>query len=210
MIQKMRRLVLQRIITVSIKRLDPRTRAKRIDKIIDKNQLAYRQTLAAIVSRRQNQIHNGRLQLQLNMQKLAQLEALEQFDLFLRQIQLQGIIIVTGKLQKMKDLAGQSKEMLARKMSDADDETRWMAIQIVSAKRYHLEGALLKRLGDAKSAVRQAARQALIRLSRGNDFGPTTEATSKERARAVDKWKRWWSLQDSNPRRRIVPVAERP
>src|SRR5262249_48146952 len=149
-------------------------------------------------------------QLQVDLGKLALLESMEQFELFLRQIRLQGTIIVAGKLKKLQDLIRERPEVVHKKLIDRNAETRWMAIQVVAIKRYPFQSALINRLNDSDNSVRQAARQALIRVSRGNDFGPKIKAGTSERQLAISKWKHWWSLQDSNPRHQLLRSAERP
>ena len=149
-------------------------------------------------------------QLQVDLAKLAALERMEQLELFLRQIRLQGTIIVAGKLKKLQDLIRAEPYILHKKLLDRNPETRWMAIQVVGIKRYPFQSALIARLEDSDNAVRQAARQALIRVSRGNDFGPKIKASKSEREQAISKWKHWWSLQDSNPRQQLLRLADRP
>jgi len=48
--------------------------------------------------------------------------------------------------------------------------------------------------------VREAARQALVRLSRGTDFGPAPNAKPADRDKAIQKWRDWWAMQDDNPK----------
>jgi hypothetical protein len=40
--------------------------------------------------------------------------------------------------------------------------------------------------------VRDEARAALKRLSKGKDFGPQATATADERGEAKKKWQAWW------------------
>src|SRR5262249_5121566 len=138
--------------------------------------------------------------LAMDLRQVARLEKMEQFELFLRSLARQRIEILYGKLKKMKDLASLSPEDLKKKMSDKDLETQWMAIQVVGAKRYPLVSELIERLAHDNRDIRQAARKALIRISRANDFGPGPKATKAEKAQAIRKWQSWWSLQDSNPK----------
>jgi hypothetical protein len=142
-----------------------------------------------------------------DQQKLARAA---QVELFLRQLQLQGTIIVAGKLKRLKDLSRESPESLKKKMKASDAETRWMTIQVVGLKRLPFQKELIDRLSDRDKSVRQAARLALIRLSRGNDFGPAVKASKSEQEQAISKWKNWWSLQDSNPRQQSFSLVERP
>ena len=50
-------------------------------------------------------------------------------------------------------------------------------------------------LGDSDTEVRAAARDALVRLSRGQDFGPSPDAPTSEREQAQQKWRDWWARQ---------------
>jgi hypothetical protein len=151
----------------------------------------------------QRRMSHAQWQLQMDLHRLSQLEALEQFDLFMRQIALQGTKIVVGKLKKMQVISQQSITSLQEKMKIGDVEMRWMAIQVVGTKRYHLESDLLNRLGDANNSVRQAARKALSRLGRGVDFGPSIKASKLERDSAERQWRQWWAVQDNNPRKKL-------
>jgi HEAT repeat protein len=130
------------------------------------------------------------------------IQRLEHFAVFLRLLAFQRIVIVTGKLHKMKMLLAESSASLREKMKDKDFETRWMAIQVVGIKRYHLEPDLLDRLSDPDISVRQAARKALSRLGRGVDFGPSVKASLTERQSAERQWREWWAIQDGNPERK--------
>jgi hypothetical protein len=135
---------------------------------------------------------------------------IEQYELFCRLLRFRGTILVTGKLKRLKDLFEVSGAALKDKMKASDLETRWMAIQVVGTKRLPFQQELIARLSDRSYAVRQAARKALIRISRGNDFGPGPKAKERETAAAIHKWETWWSLQDSNPKLRSLSRAERP
>jgi hypothetical protein len=83
-------------------------------------------------------------------------------------------------------------EMLEKETSSLLDDlrsddplTRFLAVQAVGKRRLHLESTLIGLLGDAVPEVRQAARSALVRLSRGSDFGT-----------ARDAWRSWLLVQD--------------
>jgi hypothetical protein len=132
----------------------------------------------------------------------------EDVELTIRQLAFRRIVIVAGKLKHLKDLALENPHDLRMKLKDKDVETRWMAIQVVGIKRYPYQSDLIDRLSDPDNSVRQAARQALIRISRGNDFGPAIKANKAERQRAVSRWKQWWALQDSHPRRQLLHLTD--
>ncbi len=82
-----------------------------------------------------------------------------------------------------------------------------MAIQVVRIKRHSYEKELIDLLSDASPDIRQAARQALVRLARGADFGPKLKANRAERDYAQHCWRRWWAVQDNNPDFDISQVA---
>ncbi len=87
---------------------------------------------------------------------------------------------------------------------------RWLAIQVIGKKRYHRETDLIDMLADAHPLVRQAANQALVRLSRGNDFGPPSPLAGEQQwqnARRI--WRDWLNLQDP-PAQGQVARAELP
>jgi hypothetical protein len=50
-------------------------------------------------------------------------------------------------------------------------------------------------LTDREAEVRQAAHQALVQLSKGQDFGPSAGASETERSAAIQQWRVWWSKQ---------------
>ena len=143
-----------------------------------------------------------------NLGEINRQRQLARVDLILRQLHLQGTIIVAGKLKKLRDISRVSPEEVRKKLTHPETETRWMAIQVVGSKRYPMVTDLIARLSDRDNAVRQAARQALIRLSRGNDFGPALKASKAEREKAVGRWKEWWALQDSHPRRQLLRLTD--
>jgi HEAT repeat protein len=94
------------------------------------------------------------------------------------------------------DLAQEGPEVVAEKLKDEDPFIRWLAVQVVGKKRYHRESDLIDLLEDPHVHVRQAANQALVRLSRGNDFGPPGIATADQWAASRQAWRSWLNLQD--------------
>jgi HEAT repeat protein len=74
-------------------------------------------------------------------------------------------------------------------------EVRLAAIKTVGSKGWRLGGELIDLLSDPDPDVRQAARQALVQLSRGQDFGPERDASGGELEEAILRWREWWSNQ---------------
>jgi hypothetical protein len=98
--------------------------------------------------------------------------------------------------QALQTLVKDRPEVVALKLKDPQPLTRWAAATVAGRKRLHLEAELIDRLADPAPQVREAAREALIRLSRGNDFGPQPTATTQQIAQSVQAWRQWLSLQD--------------
>jgi hypothetical protein len=96
----------------------------------------------------------------------------------------------------VRELAKAKQWSVAEKLKDPAPLTRWAAVQVAGHKRLHLEEDLIGLLSDPYPLVRQAARQALVRLSRGNDFGPLPTATGKQLAQSAQAWRQWHRLQD--------------
>jgi hypothetical protein len=82
---------------------------------------------------------------------------------------------------------------------------RFLAIQSASVRHIHCEDELINRLKDPVPAIREAARNALVRLSRGADFGPArpsaTESTAnaRDRNQAMANWRTWLQKQKETP-----------
>jgi hypothetical protein len=98
--------------------------------------------------------------------------------------------------QLLRDLAKDGLERIASKLKDEQPLVRWLAVQVAGRKRLPLERELIGLLSDPEPLVRQAAREALMRLSRGNDFGPLPTATAKQITQSLRAWRQWHSLQD--------------
>jgi hypothetical protein len=101
--------------------------------------------------------------------------------------------------QMWKETMTDSPTKLEKKLTDTQPLVRLAAVQVIGSRRLHLEAELIERLSDPSPPVREAAHQALIRLSRGCDFGPPTgvAAPPEHWRRAAVAWRNWLSLQDS-------------
>jgi hypothetical protein len=56
-------------------------------------------------------------------------------------------------------------------------------------------GELIDLLTDEETRVRDAAHQALVKLNRGGDLGPSATANEADRDAAVKKWREWFAKQ---------------
>jgi hypothetical protein len=72
---------------------------------------------------------------------------------------------------------------------------RAAAARTAGARKLRFGAELIDLLSDSEESVRQAARQALVQLSRGQDHGPRTDATEEELSTAVRNWRAWWDRQ---------------
>ncbi len=117
-----------------------------------------------------------------------------------REVAIQQLVV------KMADLSDADlKAALSHRLADA----RLAALYVVAQKRLHCEDALIERLVDPDSRVTQLARQCLIRLARGTDFGPPPVADAADLVRSQARWKKWWQQQDRNPAPvKLVVVSE--
>jgi hypothetical protein len=107
------------------------------------------------------------------------------------------------KMQEMlpdvlRQLAQEDASSIAKKLRDSDPFNRWLAIHVAAKKWMPLEKDLIELLNDPYPGIRDAARNALMRLSRGNDFGPPVNATAVQIERAQAQWERWLALQFRN------------
>jgi hypothetical protein len=91
-----------------------------------------------------------------------------------------------------KHLTRQNDAFLKARLKDEETEVRQAAVRVVAAKRPKLGRDVIDMIADEDRAVRAAARQALVLLSKGQDFGPEPEADKGEQAEAQKKWRTWW------------------
>jgi hypothetical protein len=96
-----------------------------------------------------------------------------------------------------RSLSKRSSDDLKAKLTDEQPEIRAAAARIVGNKKLPHGEELIDLLSDDAAEVRQAAHQALVRLSRGKDFGPKPDAKESARTEAIQKWRDWWAKQAS-------------
>jgi hypothetical protein len=84
---------------------------------------------------------------------------------------------------------------LRERLHDKAPLVRWLAVQVVAERKNPMMEEMIERLEDSNAAVRQVARGALVRWSRGTDFGPALDAGKAECARSVERWTNWLALQ---------------
>jgi hypothetical protein len=94
-----------------------------------------------------------------------------------------------------KYLGRQAAKVVKERLQDERPEVRSAAARAVGDKGMKLGAELIGLLGDKEADVQQAARQALVKLAKGPDYGPERDAKENERAEAVKQWKTWWAKQ---------------
>lgn len=127
-----------------------------------------------------------------------QTQAKTQSDLFEAWSQIQRVRNREKDQEKEKivrELAQGNPALLKAKLKDRDPLIQLTAIQVVHNRRVHLERELIGCLSHPQSAIRQATRQALVRLARGVDFGPRPNSGPVERREAGRRWENWLALQ---------------
>lgn len=94
-----------------------------------------------------------------------------------------------------RHLGRQKPEVVKEKLKDEEPEVRKAAARVVASRAPSLAGDVIELLADEESDVRQAAREALVKLSKGEDFGPDEKATKEQRDESLAKWREWWKKQ---------------
>lgn len=95
----------------------------------------------------------------------------------------------------VRHLSRQPGTFVKDRLKDEKPEVRAAAAKVIGNKGWRLGAELIAALEDPDAEVRQAARQALVQLNRGTDFGPERDASEADRAEAIRKWKAWWAKQ---------------
>jgi hypothetical protein len=91
-----------------------------------------------------------------------------------------------------RHLARQPADFVKEKLTDEQAEVRRAAVRVVAFRHPRLAGDVIDLLTDEDEAVRTAAHETLVRLGRGQDFGPAADADKDQRLDAQRKWRTWW------------------
>jgi hypothetical protein len=107
-----------------------------------------------------------------------------------------------GETQKLardllkRQLTGLSSKTLKAKLKDDRAEVRAATARVAADKGLHWEDQFIELLTDDEAVVREAAHQALVKFSKGKDYGPRQDAPAAERKEAVQKWRAWLAQQN--------------
>jgi len=93
----------------------------------------------------------------------------------------------------VKYLGRQGSAFVKKSLEDERTEVRAAAAKAAGSKGYKLVEQLIPMLNDNDQDVRQAARQALVQLSKGQDFGPERNADATAVSAAIQQWQAWWN-----------------
>ena len=96
-----------------------------------------------------------------------------------------------------RHLARQGEAVVKEKLRDELVEVRLAAVRVVVARMPRLTSELIDVLADEQAEVRTAAHDALVKLSRGEDFGPAAGASNEQIVAAQDKWRSWWERKNA-------------
>lgn len=81
---------------------------------------------------------------------------------------------------------------LRERLSDGDANIRWAAARLTASRGLPCVDELAGLLDDSDADVRHEAHEALLRISRGEDYGPFNDADPQDRQEAVQCWRDWW------------------
>jgi hypothetical protein len=93
-----------------------------------------------------------------------------------------------------RHLARQAPNFVRQQLKDDNAEVRKSALR-AAARMPALVGDVIDCLNDAQTDIRETAHAVLVKLAKGEDFGPSQQAEDEERQQAVRKWRAWWEKQ---------------
>lgn len=112
-------------------------------------------------------------------------------------MQLESLLrfVFFTKVRKISSQLWVDPNLIGR-TSDPDPLVRWVAANFIARKRIASAKQLIDLLSHKVPEVAQAARQALVRLSRGTDFGPERTDSAANKKQAIQRWREWLAMQE--------------
>jgi HEAT repeat protein len=112
--------------------------------------------------------------------------------------QIKALTSYRSKMAQLNrsQLGGPDPVDLVPLLRNADPWVRWGAATFIGRKHVHAEKELIALLSDPVIEVREAAHQALVKLARGTDFGPSIHDAQPKIQQAIKRWEDWLALQD--------------
>jgi hypothetical protein len=94
-----------------------------------------------------------------------------------------------------RPLSALGRSELKKRLKDDRAEIRAAAARVAGENSIHVEAELIDLLEDQETEVRRDAHQALVKLSKGVDFGPKSSASEDKRKQAAGEWRTWLKQQ---------------
>jgi hypothetical protein len=108
----------------------------------------------------------------------------------------------------VKTARGADIDAIRSRLRDDSPVVRQITLQVIAHRRLPLEGDLIEQIRDPR--VANTAHEALVRLSRGTDFGPYPGSSRRGIDRSIEKWRQWLTLQQSTaPHRSAAAEGKR-
>jgi hypothetical protein len=140
------------------------------------------------------------------LQQLLQRQQQENLLLDVQERQLAQQLFQQSSLNVfLRKLSEDSLDVLRGKLQANSPLIRLLVIQAIGRRHLHLEMELIACLHDPIPEVRQGARQALIRVARGTDFGPLPGWSRVGITRSVERWQHWLALQQADSLDPLAP-----
>lgn len=89
--------------------------------------------------------------------------------------------------------SAKTDEQIIKEMASGDDEVRLAAVTTAAMRHLAVAKELVICISDSLPEVRQAARQGLVHLADGADFGPSEGAGAAAVGESSARWKKWLS-----------------
>jgi hypothetical protein len=90
-----------------------------------------------------------------------------------------------------RTIAGKTDTEIREYLKSDDPSERWTAAAVVRQRRLPYHEELIELLADPDVTIRWEARQTLVQLAGGVDYGPDEDAGQREVQRAVEQWTDW-------------------
>jgi hypothetical protein len=101
-----------------------------------------------------------------------------------------------------------SEADVARSISAADADERWAGVAAARQRSLQAPDPLIRALSDTDMETRQLARQALVQLAGGSDYGPEESASAAARATALANWKAWALREKEKRAQHLLRLAK--
>lgn len=82
--------------------------------------------------------------------------------------------------------------VLKQSLRHPDPMYRFAGALAIGNRKQPMQEELIGLLEDEDVCVQQMARQSLVKLSNGQDFGPLPGCACKDQEDAMQQWRDWW------------------